>query len=403
LRSDDRSQTYQLYPIALGLAGGAAVLATSGWQASSILIATALVAAGALAAWLSVTSSRAALTAARTESAEAVAAYIVGQQRAAENVVSIWVRHIETSRSQMEVAITALTELFGDIVSKLDIAVRTSNTATDFIDGGGSGLVTVFNKGERQLDSVVDSLKEATASKAALLDKVQSLDRFILELHAMATEVADIATQTNLLALNAAIEAARAGQIGRGFAIVAESVRELSNQCAESAMRITDKVAVTSAAIAAVGRSAEQSTLRENKAMSASQTTISAVLQDFRSVTDALVRSSAILKTESHEIKREVAEALTQLQFQDRVSQIMSHVRDNMERLPRLLEQDRRQYEHDGKLRPLDSARLLAELASTYAMNDEHASHARGQAKGAARTDTQDKSNESNNADITFF
>jgi methyl-accepting chemotaxis protein len=395
LRSADRSSSYPLYPIALGFAGAIGVLATSDLQWSALLVAGALVVGGLLAGWRIATSSRAALTSVQAESTQAIRAYIAGELRVAENVSSIWTRHIEMSRSQMESAVIALTDLFSGIVSKLDVAVKTSNTATEFIDGGGDGLLTVFNKTERQLDSVVDSLKSATASKAALLDKVQSLDRFIIELHAMATEVADIATQTNLLALNAAIEAARAGQVGRGFAIVAESVRELSNQCAESAMRITDKVAVTSSAIASVCQSAQQSTQHENKSMSASQTTISAVLQDFRIVTDALVQSSAILKAESHEIKSEVSQALVQLQFQDRVSQIMTHVKGNIERLPSYLQQSLQQYERDGTLRPLDAARLLAELENTYAMTDERVVHNKG-TKRAEKTPDR-------NADITFF
>jgi methyl-accepting chemotaxis protein len=237
----------------------------------------------------------------------------------------------------------------------------------------------------------VNSLKSAMTSKKMMLDKVRSMELFVTELHAIADDVGEIAAQTNLLALNATIEAARVGEAGRGFAVVADSVRELSKQCAMNAQRITEKVENTSAAIASVCRSAEDSTQQENSSMSNSQSTIGGVLNEFRTVTDALVRSSAILKGESIGIKAQVSEALVQLQFQDRISQIMSHVKTNMERLPGFFEDNRRRYEARGVLEPLDSARLLSELEKTYAMPEERNAHAN-------TTDPAQSSSE-----ITFF
>jgi methyl-accepting chemotaxis protein len=396
MKSSDRPLLF--YPTALGLAGAVAVLLAGGWSWVATLIAMTLGAAGLVVGWCRMAISvarREERAAAQAEFAKSIEAYMGSRRRVGDEVVPVWIRQIESSQSQMETAISALTQRFSGIVDKLDLAVKASSTATETIDGRGNGLVAVFSKSERELGLVVASLKASMTSKAAMLDQVQGLGRFVVELHAMAADVASIAEQTNLLALNAAIEAARAGEVGRGFAVVADAVRELSNRSAEIGKRIMDKVRVTSAAIAAVCRSADASTQHENNTMAISHATISGVLNEFRAVTDALVRSSSLLKGESIGIKQEVAEALVQLQFQDRISQILGHVKGSIELLAVLLEQNRRHHEQNGRLQPLNPALLLAELEKTYAMKEEHAVHASAASRAEALAD--------NNADITFF
>lgn len=362
-----RSYSQLFYPTALALAGAIAILVISGGSWSGDLLAAALVVAG-----LCVSRHMAAV---QTEFRKSIEIYLAGRQQFGGQVVPVWTGHIEASRSQMESAVSSLAERFSGIVDKLDHAVMASSAATQSIEDRDSGLVAVFAASEKELGSVVASLESAVSSKAAMLEKIQSLEQFIHELQEMAADVAGIAAQTNLLALNAAIEAARAGEMGRGFAVVAKEVRMLSNRSGEAGKRISEKVGLISAAIIATCQAAEESMQQENISMRASEAVINTVLTDFRGVTDALVHSSILLKDESIGIKSEVGEALVQLQFQDRVSQIMTHVKHNIELLPDFLEQNYRQFEQGHVLQPLDSMRLLADLEKTYAMAEERAIH----------------------------
>lgn len=362
-----RSYSQLFYPTALALAGAIAILVISGGSWSGDLLAAALVIAG-----LCVSRHMAAV---QTEFRKSIEIYLAGRQQFGGQVVPVWTGHIEASRSQMESAVSSLAERFSGIVDKLDHAVMASSAATQSIEDRDSGLVAVFAASEKELGSVVASLESAVSSKAAMLEKIQSLEQFIHELQEMAADVAGIAAQTNLLALNAAIEAARAGEMGRGFAVVAKEVRMLSNRSGEAGKRISEKVGLISAAIIATCQAAEESMQQENISMRASEAVINTVLTDFRGVTDALVHSSILLKDESIGIKSEVGEALVQLQFQDRVSQIMTHVKHNIELLPDFLEQNYRQFEQGHVLQPLDSMTLLADLEKTYAMAEERAIH----------------------------
>jgi methyl-accepting chemotaxis protein len=363
----------RLAPLGLGLAAALAVVGLGGLGWLPIMVALVLAAAGvaltsALGRW------QAGL---RGE----VIAHLQGEQQLGETLLPVWSGHIESTRSQVETAISALAERFAGIVQQLDETARLSDVAADSIAGGAGGqggLVAVFAQGERDLGQVVRSLEEAMGAKAEMLAKIQALELYIRELQDMAADVARIAQQTNLLALNAAIEAARAGEQGRSFAVVAQEVRQLSKMSADTGRNIAAKVTLISEAIAATSAAAAQSRVQDDAATTQSAQIIDTVLQQFRRSTDALVESGSHLKSGRDYLQQEISEALVHLQFQDRVSQVMSHVRDSIDAVPPALRELQDDYERQGRLRALDARSLLASLEKTYAMADERKVHRGG-------------------------
>jgi len=352
---------------ALGLAGAAAVLAVGGLTWVPLVVAPLLAASG-LALSLRQRAREAALM-------QSIKDYVAGQEHFGQELAPVWCRHIETSREQMEAAVSALTRQFAGIAAKLDEAVSTASMETQMVDDRDSGLVAVFGRSQTELDAVIQSQQSAGQSLAAMLGKVQALDRFIQELHDMAADVAKIAQQTNLLSLNAAIEAARSGEFGRGFAVVAQEFRMLSLQSGDTGRRIAAKVDLISAAITETCKVVGESVRQEDQSMDVARAAIGKVLDDFRGITGALQRASQLLKDESVVIKSEVNDALVQLQFQDRVSQIMTLVIANIGRLPPLMQEQAELYAQSGQLQALDSESLLTELKKTYVMTDQHKVH----------------------------
>jgi methyl-accepting chemotaxis protein len=374
-----------LSPIVLGVAGAAATLAAGGLTMFACVTAALLAGAGIGCGLVARRAQR--------EAQRRLQDYVAGQARFGDRLAPVWSGHIDASRQQMETAISALAQRFSGIVDKLDGTARVSAEATQTMQGGGPGLGAVFARSEQELDRVVQALRAAMDSKAEVLAKVHELSGFIHELQDMADGVAKIASQTNLVAINAAIEAAHAGESGRGFAVVAQEVRKLSALSGETGRRIAEKVALISEAIVDAGRTAEASAQEEGRSMAASEQVIGQVLSEFREVTGSLAGLAQRLADGSADIKSEITEAMVHLQFQDRVGQIMTHVGQNIGRLPEVLVRHRQSFEQEQVLRPVDADELLSELENTYAMAEERSLH---QGQPAARAEPQA-------TEITFF
>ncbi|WP_404362973.1 methyl-accepting chemotaxis protein [Marinobacter sp.] len=279
-------------------------------------------------------------------------------------LMPIWASHVETARSQTETAITGLTGCFANLATDLG---RSTEMASEVAGSMEGGMGSTFGQAREDLQSVVNSLKNALKDRDGLLNQINGLDTFVDELDTMAKDVATIAGQTNLLALNAAIEAARAGEHGRGFAVVADEVRKLSRLSAETGERIGTKVRYIGDAIRAAVSAAQASSGRDSEAVRGSEATIERVLADFQGLAEGLVESAESLRGTNQGIQAEVEDALVALQFQDRISQMLCHVRDSVNDVAEKMS--------SGDASALSVTGALADMEASYAMAEEREIH----------------------------
>lgn len=286
------------------------------------------------------------------------------------NLAGRWVptlnNQLNTASSQMEAGIVALTDSFATIHSQLNETMTLARQAADTLGGSHGGAAGLASEVSNSLHRMVGTFSDSLNEKVGLFNEVKGFIASTEELKKMANSVEELAAKTNLLALNAAIEAARAGEEGRGFSIVADEVRKLSMLSADTGVKIRERVLEISSAAQRAGEGANRMEESDQEMLSHAQETVNEVVDKFESVTGPLRQTSEEIIHNTQAVSGALNHAVVHFQFQDRVSQIIGHVKDSLSEFAD---------QANTGLDALDANGLLGNLQKTYTMAEERENH----------------------------
>ncbi len=290
-------------------------------------------------------------------------------------LIPVLIQNLQNITTQTERAALEIGGAFRKIIEKAKEGSEEANTVVNYFIGsiergfGESYVHKIIKINEKATANVLSILGEMSKMSQEFLRELQTISQNFEGISKFVSEIEYIADQTNLLALNAAIEAARAGEHGRGFAVVADEVRKLANKSTETSISIRKIAKSSRVTIDNIHKNMEGRIGEDIKKIETSDQILRDVTEKFRESITNISEAMQALTNSYNIITGDIENALYALQFQDITRQEIEHVVEPLGRLKERLLQVDQQMAGGGKGKV--TKEIFNELKGVYTVDNE--------------------------------
>lgn len=265
-------------------------------------------------------------------------------QRIMDDVDQVIAQEVEIVHDQLDQvktlvaeAIETLNTSFSGLHEQTEAEYKLVLSLLDNLGGGDQSESMSIQKFSSEIKGVlqylIDLLTTGSQRSSQTVSKIDDMVSQIEAIFNLLEDVKGIADQTNLLALNAAIEAARAGEAGRGFAVVADEVRKLSLNSNILNEQIRKRAEEARSTVDQVRHIVSETASKDMEHAHSSQAKVGVMLGDLEEMNSGISTKLGDVSGMISEIEHSVSNAVRSLQFEDIVRQLIEQVMNHLANL----------------------------------------------------------------------